>query len=172
MKTKDIIIQKGMNILLETGYYAASIQNIVKAAGIPKGSFYYYFESKDMFCLEIINHCADEINRKTDQFIYESTRPDPKELVRLFFSCSEGILLGKLVEELTTKNEFLFQALKITIEQTLKKTEDLVENFKSSSETGLNQSLYSKFLFYGHLGLVNASKFYNKNHSEFDIFWK
>ncbi|MFH2142276.1 MAG: TetR/AcrR family transcriptional regulator [Bacteroidota bacterium] len=174
MKTKDIIIQKGMEILTDTGYFATSIQNIVKAAGIPKGSFYYYFESKDMFCLEIINFCADEINRKTELYQNENNSLDPKEYLKIIFTCKEGIILGKLIEELTPKNEFLFQALKLTIDQILKKIEEIFNQYakKNAKDNLIQPAAITKFFFYSTLGLQNALKFHDKNNLEFDLIWE
>ena len=37
------------------GYNATGVKDIVEAAGIPKGSFYNYFESKEQFAVEALN---------------------------------------------------------------------------------------------------------------------
>jgi len=41
--------------MYEKGYNSTGIQEIVNEAGIPKGSFYNYFESKEDFAIQAIN---------------------------------------------------------------------------------------------------------------------
>jgi len=51
----DFILDKGMALLWSKGYNATSVNDIVKEAEIPKGSFYYYFESKEDFVVKAID---------------------------------------------------------------------------------------------------------------------
>lgn len=41
--------------MLHRGYNGTGVQEIVAAAGVPKGSFYNYFESKEQFAVEVLN---------------------------------------------------------------------------------------------------------------------
>ena len=50
----DALLDKGMELLWSKGYNATSVNDIVKAADIPKGSFYFYFESKEDFVVKAI----------------------------------------------------------------------------------------------------------------------
>ena len=38
------MIEKGMMLLWSKGYNATSVKDIVDAAQVPKGSFYFYFD--------------------------------------------------------------------------------------------------------------------------------
>ena len=51
-----------MEVIWEKGYYDTSINDIVKAAGIPKGSFYYYFETKEEFAIQALESYVDMID--------------------------------------------------------------------------------------------------------------
>ena len=51
----DALLDKGMGLLWSKGYNATSVNDIVKEAGIPKGSFYFYFESKEDFAVKAID---------------------------------------------------------------------------------------------------------------------
>jgi len=51
---KSRLIECGMHLLLRFGIRRVSVDDIVKEAGIAKGSFYNYFHSKDEFIYEII----------------------------------------------------------------------------------------------------------------------
>ncbi len=50
----DYLLEKGMEILWSKGYNATSVNEIVMAAGVPKGSFYFYFDSKEDFAIKAI----------------------------------------------------------------------------------------------------------------------
>ncbi|MBY0404181.1 MAG: TetR/AcrR family transcriptional regulator, partial [Cyanobacteria bacterium] len=54
--TKQLLLQRGMELLLEKGYDATGIKDVLDLANVPKGSFYYYFPSKEAFCVEIIHY--------------------------------------------------------------------------------------------------------------------
>ncbi|RNC86704.1 MAG: TetR/AcrR family transcriptional regulator [Winogradskyella sp.] len=51
----DTLLDKGMELLWSKGYNATSVNDIVKAADVPKGSFYFYFESKEDFAVKAID---------------------------------------------------------------------------------------------------------------------
>lgn len=53
---REHILSKGLELFNRQGYHATGLKEILDAAGIPKGSFYHYFESKEHFAVEIINH--------------------------------------------------------------------------------------------------------------------
>lgn len=58
---KDLLLQSGFDVIWEKGYDAASVKDITDAAGLPKGSFYNYFESKEQFALEGLNYYRTNI---------------------------------------------------------------------------------------------------------------
>ncbi len=51
----DFLLDKGMEILWAKGYNSTSVNDIVKAADVPKGSFYFYFKSKEDFAVQAID---------------------------------------------------------------------------------------------------------------------
>src|SRR5262249_47253914 len=44
---RDLLLDTGLRVLHERGFNATSVQDITEAAGVPKGSFYNHFESKE-----------------------------------------------------------------------------------------------------------------------------
>ncbi len=52
---KDHLLDKGMEIMWSKGYNGTSVGDIVKAAGVPKGSFYNYFDSKEDFAIQALD---------------------------------------------------------------------------------------------------------------------
>lgn len=55
--TKDMrqhILETGYKFIVSKGFSSVGLTEILKSAGVPKGSFYYYFKSKEQFGEEII----------------------------------------------------------------------------------------------------------------------
>ena len=55
MKTKDKILQVSFQTFLNKGYENTSMNDLVKATGISKGAFYYYFSNKKALYNAIID---------------------------------------------------------------------------------------------------------------------
>jgi AcrR family transcriptional regulator len=58
---RAIIIETALILFAEKGYYATSIQEITKKAGISKGLLYNYFESKEALLKEIVINGFNEL---------------------------------------------------------------------------------------------------------------
>ena len=58
-KTKDLLLEAGKKAFLQRGYNNSGIESIVQEAGVPKGSFYYYFASKEDFGMRVLDRFAE-----------------------------------------------------------------------------------------------------------------
>jgi TetR/AcrR family transcriptional repressor of nem operon len=56
---KQQIVDAGLAQLHARGYAACSVDDITKAAGVPKGSFYNHFASKEDFAVEAVRRYFD-----------------------------------------------------------------------------------------------------------------
>ena len=54
--TKAHLLAIGYQLIAQKGFTAVGIKQILDTAGVPKGSFYHYFASKEAFGEAIINH--------------------------------------------------------------------------------------------------------------------
>ncbi len=63
---KQKIINAGFEVFAEHGYAKASVDEIIKAADISKGSLFYYFESKKNFYLYLYHYCGEQMERLVD----------------------------------------------------------------------------------------------------------
>ena len=107
--TKRRLLDVGLATLLERGYNATGIQDLLVATNVPKGSFYHHFGSKEDFALQVIDRYVAEVHVLLDQSLGELDRA-PLDRVRLFFErllalyASQGYLgslIGILGQELT-----------------------------------------------------------------------
>lgn len=94
---------------------------MVTAAGIPKGSFYFYFRSKEEFALELIDYYTNTICAMVDQPSKDNTI-SPLARLRRFFDWSftflegndfkGGCPIGNLSQEMADINENFREKLK------------------------------------------------------------
>jgi TetR/AcrR family transcriptional regulator, transcriptional repressor for nem operon len=50
------ILSAGTQVMLRKGYNGTGVQEITQGAGVPKGSFYHYFESKEDFAIQALHY--------------------------------------------------------------------------------------------------------------------
>ncbi|MDJ0645747.1 MAG: TetR/AcrR family transcriptional regulator [Flavobacteriaceae bacterium] len=74
----DALIESGMMLLWSKGYNATSVNDIVQAAGVPKGSFYFYFNSKEDFAVKAIDKYF-EIQLQPLKEILQNNEVSPKQ---------------------------------------------------------------------------------------------
>jgi TetR/AcrR family transcriptional repressor of nem operon len=53
---KNNLIEKGAEIIYIRGFNNTGINDILKAAGVPKGSFYHYFKDKEDFGVQLVDY--------------------------------------------------------------------------------------------------------------------
>ncbi len=83
-RTRDDLVQAGLALLHAEGYAASGIQGIVASVGVPKGSFYNHFASKEAFGAEVIDAYFDGAHARLRAFLSGADRP-PLERLRAYF---------------------------------------------------------------------------------------
>ncbi len=69
---RDLILAKGAQVMTRRGYHGTGVLEIVQAAGIPKGSFYHYFASKEDFALQALEHLYQPRLERYQAALFES----------------------------------------------------------------------------------------------------
>src|SRR6266566_1878074 len=112
--TKAALVDAGLHIMLEKGYHHTGIQDVLQATGVPKGSFYYYFPSKEAFGLEVIAQFAAAYLERLEQALGETTQSPLTRLRRHLEQtlarfarrgCRGGCLIGNLSQELADQSD-------------------------------------------------------------------
>ena len=117
----DALLEKGMELLWSKGYNATSVNDIVKIAGIPKGSFYFYFESKEDFAVKAIEKYFSVMFTPA-RAILENKTLSPKQRLLDFhefrhsvlkneMDCKMGCLASNLGSEMAEHNEKIRTAI-------------------------------------------------------------
>lgn len=103
------LIRTGVAILTEKGFSAVGVDEMVTAAGVAKGSFYHYFDSKEAYGLALIDAYADYYERRLNRCLGDSAR-EPLDRLGDFmalaragmarFGYRRGCLIGNLGQEM------------------------------------------------------------------------
>lgn len=64
---KQTILNAGFKVFTEHGYSKTSVEQIIKEAGISKGSLFYYFGSKKNFYLYLYEYCGEKMAQEVDK---------------------------------------------------------------------------------------------------------
>lgn len=68
---QNTLIESAKKEFSRVPLHEASISNIIKDAGIPRGSFYQYFEDKEDLYYYLLNQVAQENNKKMNSILQE-----------------------------------------------------------------------------------------------------
>ncbi len=127
--TRELLLDVGKRTFLERGYNNSGIETILQSAGVPKGSFYYYFESKEDFGLRVLDRFAECYDQRMEQTLDDETL-SPIERFRRYFEeiverfdsgqCRKGCLIGNLSQELSDHSE----AFRTKLEEIFRRWED------------------------------------------------
>jgi len=83
-KTQQLLLKTGARLVHTKGFNNTGIQEILQCAGVPRGSFYFYFKSKEEFGLALIEYYADMMCSMLRNYLTDASC-SPIERIKLFF---------------------------------------------------------------------------------------
>ncbi|MCX7085556.1 MAG: TetR family transcriptional regulator C-terminal domain-containing protein [Methylococcales bacterium] len=106
---KDRLLDQGVTLLLEKGYHATGLKEILDTVQVPKGSFYNYFGSKEAFAAEAITHYIEPFIQRLSGYLADP-EADGLAALRAYYmglivdvaesGFKGGCLLGNLMGEI------------------------------------------------------------------------
>jgi TetR/AcrR family transcriptional repressor of nem operon len=129
-RTEDFpekLLEAGVTLFAEKGFHGTGVKDIVERAGVPKGSFYNYFDSKEAFGAAILRHYADSQAAEWQQYSREADSPDPLLALRTIYerivadyeACDDrcGCLLGNFAGEIAQSSELCRTTARQTVDE-------------------------------------------------------
>src|SRR5689334_21221525 len=114
---KEQLIERSAAVFLQRGFNAASVNDIVQAAGVPKGSFYNHFPSKEALAIDVLRRYVDDLDLR----MLDDPDGSPLALLRAHLEASivarrttgieYGCLLGNLSTDAVALNDGLREAV-------------------------------------------------------------
>ena len=113
-EVRSRLLSIGRAVVHDRGFNGSGVQDITAAAGVPKGSFYNYFDSKESFAAEILDDYWLSIEQRHGPILYDA-RLKPLVRIRRFFKALSqdhreydftlGCLIGNLSLELANGSD-------------------------------------------------------------------
>jgi len=128
-KTRQHIMNTGYQLFSAKGFTRVGLAEILKTANVPKGSFYHYFKSKELFGEAIIEDYFDQYLKKLIELFTPNTQQTSLEQLmrywKLWFSetdngCDQNkCLVVKLTAEVADLSDSMRLALRNGSEQVI-----------------------------------------------------
>jgi TetR/AcrR family transcriptional repressor of nem operon len=107
------LLAAGLDLVHSRGFAASGVKDITDAAGVPKGSFYAYFPSKEAFAAAILEHYWSDIEARLLPILRDDGVAQER-ITRFFHALADeheagdfllGCLIGNLSLELAGSSE-------------------------------------------------------------------
>ena len=136
-RTKRELLDIAYRMFLSRGYENTSVDDIIAEAGIAKGTYYYYFESKEQTLEEVIGMMIEK-ETEAAVSILDSPAPVPQKIVGIIASIrpapEESPIEGALMRP---ENIIMHQKIKRRL------VEKVVPLLARAVEEGVEQGIFS-----------------------------
>ena len=132
-----------MEILTEQGFGSTGLEEVLRQGGVPKGSFYYYFASKEAFGAAVIDGYARCFAEKLDRHLNATARPrlgrlqafidDAKRGMRRH-AFRRGCLIGNLGQELGPNHDAFRAQLAAVFDDWNRRVARLLDEARAAGE--------------------------------------
>lgn len=167
--TKNHLIETGIDLMLEKGFNATGLSDVLNACQVPKGSFYYYFKSKEEFGLQIINTFDEKYVEQLDALLCDRSL-SPLDRMKKYIDgaiegaeqrkCSRGCLIANLSQEMADQNELFRNRLNEIICRRRDTFARVLQEAKDAGElkSDINALDAAEFFLCGFEGAIMRSK--------------
>jgi len=113
------ILDTGKTIILSKGFAGVGLNEILTAAGVPKGSFYHYFKSKELFGVALLEDHVEQYLAQIERLLNQQGQNAAQSLLDYWASWEDGsagysdcsCLVVKLGSEVADMSEAMRTAL-------------------------------------------------------------
>ena len=144
--TRLHILNSSFQLVLHKGFVGVGLQEILKNCDVPKGSFYYYFASKEAFGCALLQQYLADYKVKIDQLIQQEQRSAYASLMALWQAWidnsshiesdvehhsdggwAESCLIVKLAAEVSDLSEDMRQILNFGVRKLTERISGLIQ---------------------------------------------
>ena len=160
---KDLMMERSIQLFAQKGFKETSIQDIVNELNVTKGTFYYYFKSKQELLMDIHLQYIERLIENQETILADKTISYPEKLHSIIFKLvhdieKEGLRAKVFFREMRHLSEEHLQ-------QIIPKRDRFKENVQEIIEKGMEagqfrSDLPSDIVTLGILGMTNWSYFW------------
>ncbi|WP_128546424.1 TetR/AcrR family transcriptional regulator [Larkinella soli] len=93
--TREEILQKAMRVFKRQGYHRTTMDDLARACGLLKGSFYHYFSSKEVLMKEVLRYVNDFNEKHVFAVAYEESLSPEERLGQLLDRLFRGVMTSE-----------------------------------------------------------------------------
>jgi TetR/AcrR family transcriptional repressor of nem operon len=173
METRRSILDAARRIVVARGYAAVGINEVLAAAGVPKGSFYHHFGSKDAFGEAMMKSYFDDYFATMDGIVADTGASAADQLMQYwqyFYdtqtadNCQGGCLVVKLGAEISDLSESMRIATQAGTTEIVNRIERMIANGVADGSVSVDDSprttaeaLYDLWIGASMLAKIHAS---------------
>ena len=145
LNTRDRILEVGAQAIADKSFNSCGLSEILKLAGVPKGSFYHYFGSKEDFGVALIEKASAEYVELLSPIVSDRKR-SPLQRLRAVFELSREeclangaarqCLIPKLALETAQLSEPVHAAVKCAYDQWTALLARVIREAQAAGEIG------------------------------------
>ena len=157
---KERITEQSIRLFEKKGFSETSIQDLVDSLGVTKGTFYYYFSSKEELLMDIHRGYIDELLVKLERIFKDASKNYKEKLFEIVYMLlsdikSRGSAAKIFYRELSNLNEEHSALIIEKRDQFRLNIEDLI---KAGVENGeFRPEINASIITFGILGITNWS---------------
>ncbi|MEU9479435.1 TetR/AcrR family transcriptional regulator [Streptomyces sp. NPDC048191] len=181
---REKILTAAQSLIELRGYSALGVAEICKAAGVPKGSFYYFFESKEALALAVLDEHWEAQRGDWARALRDDVEPLSR-LRRLFEETAAGLragqqscgtvsgcMFGNLTLELSNQTEPIRERLQQIFDAQVDMVEKVVAEARERGEVAVGDTRDAARSVVAQLeGQVLFAKLYN-NTQYLQVLWE
>lgn len=127
-ESREQLLEVGTQLITTQGYAGTGLKEILDTVGVPKGSFYNFFKSKEFFVAEIVIRYYERVKsdlegmlERTDTSALEALRLFHSEIVEKVLENGEslGCPIGALAAEVGSTQELIHDKLAASLKDWL-----------------------------------------------------
>ena len=173
---RQLLIDIGTAIFTQKGFSSTGLDEIVQRAEVPKGSFYYYFSSKEEFAQEVIRNYAAYFAKKLDRSLGDASLT-PLQRLRAFaadathgvrrFEFKRGCLVGNLGQEMASLQDGFRVQLLAVLNQWRDRFRDCIAEAQAADDiaTTVEPAALAHFFWSAWEGAVLCAKLEESTHA-------
>jgi len=177
---RERLLDAGLETLHRRGFNGCGVQEITEAAGVPKGSFYNHFESKEALGAAVLDRYWQQ-RADTSLRILDDAKVRPCERLRSYFAAmaakmakrgyTGGCLIGNLGAELSDQSKLVSDRLAAVFAGWTEAVETCIRDGQREGEIGADcdAAILASFLINAWEGAVLRAKV-EKNGAFFEEF--
>ena len=163
------ILNTSSDLILHKGFTGVGLQEILQSCEIPKGSFYHYFQSKEAFGCELVQHYVDNYQVRLNN-VWRSDKSPYQKLIEYFnlwiedpeTQCgwADSCLIVKLAAEVADLSEDMRSIMSAGVDDVIERIAGLIDLGKQdhSIQADTEASTLAQVLYQMWLGAALLSK--------------